>query len=155
MTLLVDELFNGVVFPQKFRINRSIQLAHFRPWVIKWGNPTGGDLVAQFYQNSELLKEVRVSIDDLNTDISATYFHGQIRFDTSPLQLNHDREAEFTEYEVILFVDGATQDDNNFYGAIRRYEQKFYNTYGDGVLGGEAPNDTVEPLGFELFEWDY
>lgn len=155
MTLLVDELYTGITFSQKFRINRSMQLAHFRPWIIKWGNPTGGDLVLQILQGGELLKEVRLSATDINLDINATYFHGQVRFDTSPLQLNHDREAEFTEYEARLFTDGMTTDSNNFYGAIRRYEQKFYNTYGDGVTAGEAQNDMIEPLGFELFEWRY
>ena len=155
MTLLVDELFDGITFTQKFRIDRTIQLAHFRPWIIKWGTPTDGDLVLQIYQGATMLKEVRLTATEINAELTSTYFHGQLRFDTSPLQLNHDRDAEFTEYEARLFTDGMTTDGNNFYGTIRRYEQKFYDTYGTGVTGGEAPNDMVEPLGFELFEWRY
>lgn len=154
MTLVIDELFENVTVAQKFRINRTMQLAHLRPWIIKWGNPSSGELVLQILQNAEVLKEVRLSSADINAQIPATYFHGQIRFDTEPLQLNHDRKAEYTEYEFRLFMDGYTTDNSNFYGVIRRYEQKFYNTYGD-VINGEAPNDMVEPFGFELFEYRY
>lgn len=155
MTLIVDELYNNVVFAQNFRINKTIQLAHFRPWIIKWGNPADGELVLQILQNDVILKEVRLASADINAQIPATYFHGQLRFDTSPLQLNHDSTQEWTEYTAKLFMDGYTNDSQNFYGAIRRYEQKFYDTYGDVDLTGEAPNDMVEPLGFELFEWTY
>jgi hypothetical protein len=52
-------------------------------------------------------------------------------------------------------MDNHTLDENNFVGIVRRYEQKFYDTYGDGVEDNEAPNDLVEPLGFELFRWSY
>lgn len=155
MTLLIDELYDGVTFSQKFRINRTMQLAHLRPWIVKWGAPTGGDLVLQIWQDATQLKEVRIPMTDIAANITSTYFHGQLRFDTDPLQLNHDREAAFTEYELRLFADGMTSDANNFIGTVRRYEQKFYDTYGDGVVSGEAPNDMIEPLGFELFEWRY
>ena len=155
MTLVIDELYPNIVFPQNFRINRTLQLEHFRPWIIKWGTPPSGDLVLQILQNDAVLKEVRLTAAEINAEITATYFHGQIRFDTGPLQLNHDRDAEFTEYEARLFTDGVPFDTNNFYGAIRRYELKFYDTYGDDVINGEAPNDMVEPLGFELYETRY
>jgi hypothetical protein len=155
MTLLIDELFDGVTFEQNFRIRRSMQLAHFRPWIIKWGTPASGEMVLQVLQDSEVLKEVRLTAAEINAGIPSTYFHGQLRFDTSPLQLNHDRKAEFTEYTIKLFMDGNTDDTDNFFGVVRRYEQKFYDTYGDGVVNNEAPNDMVEPLGFELFEWSY
>lgn len=155
MTLVVDELYNGIVFTQNFRINRTIQLAHFRPWFIKWGNPPAGEMVLQILQDDILLKEVRLTALEINTNITSTYFHGQLRFDTAPMQLNHDRKAEYTEYQVKIFMDGYTTDTQNFYGLVRRYEQKFYNTYGQDVIDNEAPNDMVEPLGLELFEYTY
>ena len=155
MTLVVDELYDGVEFSQNFRINRSLSLAHFRPWMIKWGNPPAGELVMQILEGSTVLKEVRLAATDINTEITSTYFHGQIRFDLDAFQLNHTKEADYTEYTVKLFMDGYVTDVNNFYGTVRRYEQKFYDTYGDGVENGEAPNDMVEPLGFELFEFRY
>lgn len=154
MTLIIDELYDGVVFSQNFRIKKSRQLAHFRPWIIKWGNPADGEMVVQILQNNVVLREVRLSSTEINAGIPATYFHGHLRFDTSPLQLNHNRQNEYTEYQVKVFMENYTSDPNNFYGIIRRYEHKFYDTYGD-VVDGEALNDMVEPMGFELFEWSY
>lgn len=154
MTLLVDELYPGIVFEQNFRINKTVSLAHFRPWMIKWGTPDG-QLVLQILQNDVVLKEVKLESADINAQITATYFHGQIRFDTDPLQLNHDRNQEWTYYTAKLFTENNTYDANNFYGTVRRYEKKFYDTYGTGVVDNEAPNDMVEPLGFELFEFTY
>lgn len=155
MTLLVDELYDGITFEQNFRINRSIQLVHFRPWIIKWGNPADGEMVLQILQGATLLKEVRLTSAEINLGIPSTYFHGQLRFDTEPLQLNHDRQAAYTEYTVKLFMDGYTTDTDNFFGTIRRYEQKIYDTYGQDVVDNESANDMVEPLGFELFEYRY
>ena len=154
MTLVIDELYPSVVFEQNFRINKTIQLAHFRPWIIKWGTPDG-EVVLQILRNDEVLKEVRLDSLEINTEINATYFHGQLRFDTEPLQLNHDRKLEWTEYTAKLFVENGTKDSSNFYGAIRRYEQKFYDIYGNDVVNNEALNDMIEPLGFELFEYTY
>lgn len=153
MTLNVDELFPNIVAPQPFRIKKSIQVAHVRPWIIKWGAPTG-DMVLQVYQNGALLAESRLTTAEISAEITGTYAHGQLRFDFDALQLNHDRTDEYTEYEWRLFVDGGAQDPNNFYGIIRRYELKFYDTYGTGVVAGEAPNDMVEPFGFEIFEYN-
>lgn len=155
MTLLIDELYSGIEFPQNFRINRRMSVSAIRPWLIKWGTIADGELVLQVLKDSEVLKEVRIPAATLNSDIPGTYFHGQIRFDTAPLQLNHDPTEEYTEYQLKLFMDNHTTDQNNFMGAIRRYELKFYDTYGTDVAANEAPNDMVEPLGFEIFEYNY
>ncbi len=155
MTLVLDELYDGITFTQNFRIQKSMSLAHFRPWIIKWGTPPAGEMVLQILQGATLLKEVRLDAGEINANITATYFHGQLRFDTDPLQLNHDRTQEYTEYQVKIFMDGYVTDTNNFYGLVRRYEQQFYPDYGDDVVNGQAPNDMVEPLGFELFEYTY
>ena len=154
MTLVVVELFDGITFPQKFRIKKSVSVAHIRPWIIKWQTPTTGELVLQIYKDGELLAESVRDHTEINAEITSTWFHGQLRFDFDALQLNHDTTQEWTEYEMRLFMRNHTTDSQNFYGAIRRYEQKFYDTYGDDVISGEAPNDMVEPLGFELFEWE-
>jgi len=154
MTLVVDELFDGITFPSKFRIKRSMNVAHIRPWIIKWGTPATGELVVQVYQNDELLAESVRTSEEINAEVTGTYFHGMIRFDFDSLQLNHDRESEYTEYELRVFMRGYTDDTNNFIGLNRRYELKIYDTYGEGVVNGEAPNDMVEPLGYELYKWD-
>lgn len=131
-----------------------MNLAHIRPWIVKWGTILDGDLVLQVLQNDEVLVESVITSAEINVEIPGTYFHGQIRFDFDSLQLNHDRQDLYTEYALKLFMRNHTTNTTNFIGAIRRYELKFYDTYGEGVINNEAPNDMVEPLGFELFEWD-
>jgi hypothetical protein len=155
MTLIIDELFQGVEVIQPFRITRSLQLVHIRPWVIKWGNPTGGNLVTELRQGDTLLKLINTPIDDIVAATTKTYGHGPLRIDTAPLQLNHDRRNENTEYIVKWYIDGATQDGSNFIGLIRRYEAQFYPTYGEDVVNGNAPNDMIQPFGLELFELTY
>ena len=155
MTLVADELFEDVVFPSKFRINRSMQIAHIRPWMLKWQFPSTGEVVVQVLQNDELLAESVRTMTEINAEISGTFFHGMIRFDFDALQLNHDSTELWTEYEIRVFTRDYVNDSQNFMAVNRRYELKIYDTYGEDVVGGEAPNDMVEPLGYELFEWDY
>lgn len=154
MTLVVDELFDNIVFPQKFRINRSMNVSHVRPWIIKWQNPVG-ELVVQVLQDDELLAESVRTSAEIAAEIPGTFFHGYIRFDFESLQLNHSRESEWTEYEIRVFTRNSGTDNQNFFGTIRRYELKFYDTYGNDVIDNEAPNDMVEPLGFEIYEREY
>jgi hypothetical protein len=59
-TLIIDELFNGVIFSQDIRISKSVNLEWIRPWIYKQGDlniqgqraATGGD--NQFGGSSEL-----------------------------------------------------------------------------------------------------
>lgn len=154
MTLNVDELHDGIVFPQNFRIRRSMNVSHIRPWIIKWQNPVG-ELVVQVLQDDELLAESVRTATEIAAEIPGTFFHGFIRFDFESLQLNHDRENEWTEYEIRVFTRNSGFDNQNFFGTIRQYELKIYDTYGNGVIDNEAPNDMVEPLGFEIYEREY
>lgn len=155
MTLLIDELYPGVVFEQNFRIQRSISVPHIRPWIYKEGTIADGQLTLEIVRNEQVLKTATIDFATINAEITGTYAHGQIRFDFDPLQLNHDSTLEYTEYTMRLYMDNHTKDVNNFVAASRRYELKFYDTYGTGVIDNEAPNDAVEPLGFELFNWRY
>lgn len=153
MTLLVDELYPGIVFEQNFRIKKTVSMPHFRPWIYKQGVIQDGQLTLEILQDGELLKTATIDYTTINEEITGSYAHGQIRFDLDPLQLNHDRTQEWTEYTIRLYMDNHTRDAQNFIGTVRRYELKFYNTYGDGVVDNEAPNDFVEPLGFEIYRW--
>lgn len=155
MTLLVDELYPGVTFVQNFRINKSLSVPHIRPWLYKQGTLVDGELTLEVWQNADLLKTATIDYTTINTEIPATYAHGQVRFDFDPLQLNHDRQSEFTEYTLRIYMANHTRDTNNFVGTIRRYELKIYDTYGNEVVNGEPPNDFVEPLGFEIYRWRY
>jgi hypothetical protein len=155
MTLLVDELYPGITFEQNFRIKRTISVPHIRPWIYKQGTLQDGELTLEVWQGADLLKTATIVHTTINAEIPATYAHGQVRFDFDPLQLNHDRTQEWTEYTLKLYMANHTRNLNNFVAASRRWELKFYDTYGDGVVNNEAPNDSVEPLGFELYNWRY
>lgn len=155
MTLLVDELYPGIVFEQNFRIKDTIQMAHFRPWIYKHGTLVDGDLTLEVIYDGQILTTETIGFEKINEEIPGTYAHGQIRFDFDALQLNHDRKSEWTNYTIRLYMDNHTRDTDNFMGAVRRYELKFYDTYGAGVVSNEAPNDMIEPLGFEVYEWRY
>ena len=154
MTLLIDELFNGITFEQPFRIQKSISVAHIRPWIYKHGFLQSGNLTCEVWQAGTMLKQVQIPYTTINSEIPGTYAHGQIRFDTDSFQLNHNTNNEWTEYIIKVYMSGYTNAPQ-FIGAIRRYELKFYDTYGTGVINNEAPNDMVEPMGFELFEYKY
>lgn len=153
MTLVIDELFDGIVFSQNFQIRKSLSIAHVRPWVYKHGNLVSGDMVCEIWEGPDLLKTITIPYTTINSEIPGTYAHGQIRFDTAPLQLNHDSTQTWTEYTIKFYMDNYTNNPAAFVGLVRRYELKIYDTYGDGVISNEAPNDMVEPLGFELFEY--
>lgn len=155
MTLLVDELYPNIVFEQNFRINKTISMPHLRPWIYKQGTLQDGDLTLEIWQGADLLKTATIVYTLINAEITGTYAHGQIRFDLDPLQLNHDRKQEWTEYQIRLYMANHTKNVNNFIGTVRRYESKFYDTYGNGVIDNEAPNDMIEPLGFEIYNWSY
>lgn len=156
MTLLVDELYPGVVFEQNFRIKRTLQMPHFRPWIYKQGELVDGVLTLEVLRNGEILNTATIDYTKINEEIPATYAHGQVRFDFDAMQLNHDRKLAWTEYTIRLYMDNHTRDTANFVGAVRRYELKFYETYGPGVEpDGEAINDFIEPMGFEVYEWRY
>lgn len=155
MTLVVDELFNGVVFEQNLRFKKHLSIAHFRPWIYKHGVLESGNLTCEVWQNATMLKQVQIPYTTINSEIEGTYAHGQIRFDLDSLQLNHNTLSEWTEYKVKVYMSGYTNNSNAFIGVVRRYELKFYDTYGTGAINNEAPNDMVEPMGFELFEYKY
>lgn len=153
MTLVIDELFNGITFSQNFRIQKSVSIAHIRPWFYKHGILLSGNLICEVWEGLDLLKSVSIPYTTINSEIPGTYAHGQLRFDFDPLQLNHNTVNEWTEYTVKFYMSGYTNNPSAFVGMIRRYELKFYDTYGLDVFSNEAPNDMVEPLGLELFEY--
>lgn len=155
MTLLVDELYPGVVFEQNFRIQKSLPIAHVRPWVYKQGTLVDGVLTLEIWEGADLLKTATIDYTTINLEIPGTYAHGFIRFDFSPLQLNHKSTQEYTEYTLKLYMDNHTLNINAFIGASRRWEAKTYPTYGDDVVNNEAVNDSIEPLGLEFFNWSY
>lgn len=154
MTLLVDELYNGITFVQKFKIKKSLSVAHIRPWVYKHGLQASGTLTLNVKQDGRLLATSTIPYTKINAEIPGTYAHGQIRFDFNSLQLNHKTTDEFTEYTLELFMTGYSHA-LTFMGAIRRFEDLFYPAYGYVDGNGDAVNDMIEPMGFEVFEYKH
>lgn len=154
MTLIVDELKENIIFNQAFRIKNSLSIAHIRPWIYKHGVLNSGVLTLKIYQGLRLLKTAEIDYTVINNSISGTYAHGQIKFDMASLQLNHNSKEEWTEYRMELSMQGYVNSPT-FIGAVRRFEGHFYTVYGDVNFSGDAVNDMVEPLGYELFEYEF
>ncbi len=154
MTLLVDELYNGIVITQKFKTQKSFQLAHTRLWIYKHRNGQVGDLTCRIKIGSTLLKEVTIDASELNTAIDGTYFHGYVRFDFDAMWISHDRENEYTEYSVEYEFVG-TSDINNFYGMCRQFNNLIYPAYGDLNIMDQPKNSSISPYGYELYSVEY
>lgn len=154
MTLLLDELFDGIIVRQKFRTDKNFQLAHVRPWIYKHGNGQVGDLTCRIKIGNILLKEVTIDANVLNTAINGTYFHGYVRFDFDSMWISHDRNNQFTEYTVEYEFVG-TSDINNFYGVCRQFNNLLYPAYGDLDENDEPKNGAISPYGYELYSVEY
>jgi len=153
-TLLVDELYEDVVFRQPFKILRDINIAHIRAWIYKQGTLVDGDLTCEVYDGATLLATTSINYSVVNAAFSEAYAHGFVRFDFRSLSLRLPEGQTEKEYFIEYSMKNHTTDDANYIGITRRWEEKTYQTYGVGVSNGEAPNDSVEPSGLELFVYD-
>lgn len=152
-TLVVDELFPGVIFNQPVKIFRNMSIAHVRPWIYKHGTIQDGSLQLTVLDGATTLKVITISATTINTNIPGTFAHGYMKFDFDLLQLNVPETATEKEYIFRFEMINHSLDANNFMGIVRQYELKIYPTFGDGVIDGEAPNDMVEPNGLEIYEY--
>ena len=150
-TLSLDELFDGVTFTQKFRIDKNLNIIHIRPWIYKEGTLADGDFRCQVYLDGTLVNEATINYTNINAAFTETYAHGFIRFDFDSLPLRlKDTELE-TEYELRFEMINHTTDMNNYLAIVRNWDLKIYTTYGD-VVNGEGVNDMIEPAGLEFYE---
>lgn len=152
-TLIVDELFDGVEFSQEFRITKDTNLAHVRPWIYKHGTLVDGTFICEVYKGATLLAQSTISHTDINAAFTQQFAHGYIRFDFDSLSLKVAEENTKEEFSVKFYMQGHTSNPSNFIGIVRIWDIKIYETYGDGVVDGQAPNDMVEPAGVELYEY--
>lgn len=152
-TLLVDELYPGVVFEQPIKITKNIMVAHIRPWIYRRNDLVDGDFQLEVFDDATLLASRTINYVDINAAFTEDYAHGYIRFDFDPLQLNVPETLSEKEYILKFSMINHTLDTNNFIAISRQYEQKIYPTYGAGVIGNEAPNDMVEPGGVEIYNY--
>lgn len=154
-TLLVDELYPGIVFRQPFKIKRDIDISHIRPWVYKNGSLQDGTFECRVYDGGTLLAKATIDFATFNAGFTENYAHGHLRFDFNALSLRLPEGSTEKEYFIEYEMVGHTKDGANYVGIVRRWEDKTYPIYGDGVVDNEAPNDNVEPSGLELFEYKY
>lgn len=152
-TLLIDELNPGVVFSQPIKIQRNIMVAYIRPWIYKQGTLQNGDIQLQLFDGATLLATSLINYVDFNAAFTETYAHGYLRFDFDLVQLNVPEIETEKEYILKYSMINSTLDVVNFVGVVRQYEHKIYPTYGSGVVGGEASNDSIEPSGLEIYEF--
>lgn len=151
--LYVDQLKPGVVFSQKFRIYRPVQMRHFRPWVYFQGDLQDGQFECRVYQNGNLLKSSQIDFTEINAAKTETYAHGYIRFDFDSQALFVEEGEENTEYEIQLEMINHTLDNTNWLGVVREWDAKSATLYGDGLdQNNQAINDLIEPLGYQIYE---
>ena len=145
-TLLVDQLKAGVVFTQRIRVRRAVNLAHIRPHIIKVGSPDG-TLVCDVRLGGHTVASSTVDLSDLSH--LDTYAHGFIRFDFNNLPLS--ALGGLTEYELDFYISGHTNSDTNWLGICRDWDLTLYTRYGS-VLEGQAINSCIEAIGLNLHE---
>ena len=151
-TLVLDELYDGVIAPESFTTDRDLDVSAIRVHLYKHDTSTT-ELTLRIYQDAVLLDDSTVTAAELNTAIPETYSHGMVRFEFTNLALRLKEGESRTVYRWEL--EGTGGSETNFIGVVRIYENKIYLTTGEGVVNGEAPNDFVEPFHFEIFEYKY
>lgn len=153
-TLLIDELYNGVTFPQDFTIDRPINVAHIRVWIYKQGELADGEMVCEVWQSTTKLSEARNDYIDLNSEIGTDYAHGMVRFDFDNLSLGVNEGNLSEQYELRFYMDNHTTDPNAFIAIVRDYENPRYVRFGDLDGFGDALNDSIESAGIEIFTYE-
>lgn len=153
-TLIVDELWPGVVFSQPFKITKPVGIAHIRPWVYVHGSIVDGQLKCTVKQGATELASDTITFGQINAAMEDTYNHGFIKFRFNSLVLRVPEDQTEQEYIIEYEMINHTLNAGGFVGIVRRWEEKTYPTYGDGVTANEAPNDMIEPSGLEIFTYE-
>ena len=148
-TLIVDELFAGVVASTDMKIYKDMDLAFVRPWVLVQGTLVDGTFTMRVKKGSEVLKTATIDYTEINAGKQDTYAHGYIRFNTHPLMLNIPDGATEETYTFEFEMVGHTTDSTNFLGLVRRWDSD--DIYEDP--NDIPPNDFVSPYGIELYEF--
>ena len=152
-TLLVDELYSGIVFSQKIKVSRNISLTHLRPWVYLHGTLATGDFQCRVLQGATVLKTQTINYVDINSAKTEAYAHGYIRFDFDSLILNRAQGEESTEYIFEFSMIYHTTDSSNYLGIVREWDASSATVYGAVDMNGDAINDQIEPCGYQIYEY--
>lgn len=151
-TLLIEPLLNGTIFEQPIKVDRSVSIAHIRPWVYINGTLTSGVFTCKVFQGATELTSATINYTDINAAKTETYAHGYIRFDFDSLILNKDNGETKTEYILKFSMEGYVDDPSNYLGIVREWDAKSSIVYGS-ISGSSALNDYIEPAGYQIFEY--
>jgi hypothetical protein len=146
-TLLVDELFPGVVFDQRLILTRSANISDIRPWIYIHNTLQDGDFQLEVIQGSTTLVTKTINFATINAAKTEDYFHGYIKFEFDSLQLNVAEGNSSEEYILRFQMINHTLDNNNFLGIVRDWENPKY------TLIDVALNDSVAPAGIEVYAY--
>lgn len=145
-TLVLDEMYPGIEFTQKIKINRNINVVHIRPWIYLQGTLVDGDFQIEVLQDATVLETKQINYMDINDVKTDTYAHGFIRFDFSSLALQILEGNVEQEYTFRFTMQNHTKDTENFLGVVRNWDVAIYPVYGEGV------SDMIQPAGLEIYE---
>ena len=146
-TLLVDELYPGVVFPQPITILDNTDCAFIRPWVYLHGTLVDGQLQCTIKDGAETLKVVTLDFTLINAAKTDQFAHGFLRIDTHPLMLKIPSGSESKVYEIQFEMINHTKDVDNFLAIVRSWEDPLY------IEDEQSPSNTTAGCGFELYEF--
>jgi len=146
-TLLVDEMYPGVVFDQRFIITRSVNIAAIRPWIYLENDLLDGDFQLEVVQGANVLFTSTINYVDINAAKSQDYFHGYIKFEFDSLRLNVAEGNSTEEYILRFSMINHVKSTTNFLGIVRDWEQPKY------TLIDPLPNDSVAPAGIEVYAY--
>jgi hypothetical protein len=146
-TLIVDEMYPGVIFAQPVTITKDFDVAFIRPWVLSQGTLSAGTFTCRVKEGATVLKEGTIDYTDINSGKTEDYAHGFMRFDMHPLVLRVPSGQESAVYTVEFEMVGGVQDSINFIGICRAFEERVYDT------PTPPANSMISPAGFELYEF--
>lgn len=147
-TLIVEDLFTGIVFSQPIRVRRNVSISNIRPWIYINGTLTSGDLQCRVLQGANELAVSTINYVDINTVKTETYAHGFIRFDFESLILNKADQEPYTEYILEFSMINYIDDPSNYISIVRDWDGSAATLYNNSQT-----NDYIDPVGYEIFEY--
>lgn len=153
-TLIQDILENNSALSQSFKIDKSMNVAHIRPWVYIHDDLQDGDLQLEVLQGATVLATATLNYATINAGKADTYSHGWLRFDFDSLQLNVDEGNTDEEYIVRLTMINHTNNSAAYIAWNRDWDDPLYPIYGDVDGNGDPVNDQIAPFGLEIYAWE-
>ena len=147
-TLIIEQLFDGVVFDQPITIKRDTAIAHIRPWIMKFGTLLTGDLQLEVIQASTTLATKTINFSEIESAISDPHAHGFIRFDFDALNLRIGEGNTEETYTLRLKMINYTNNPNAVISLVRAWDVPIY-------VNTDSPvNDVIKAFGIEIYTYE-